>query len=289
MSARRFVGDAAVDAWPAGNRLESYGDGLFETMRVHRGGVPWWRAHWTRLAHGARQLGLAVPAETLVRDAATSLFADGGDGVIKLLLGRGGLGRGYAPPASAPPLWALSRHPLPETTQDLAVRWCRTRLSIQPALAGLKHCNRLEQVLARGECEDAGADEGLMLDNDGNVVSAVAANVFVLREGHWSTPPVARCGVAGVCRGYLIGLLQADEATLSMAQVEDADAVFLSNAARGILPLARLGARTWPPHPAIADARRLLAGIHPGFAVDARCPEHAANDGGNDQMKKERS
>ena len=270
MTACLFIGSDQVDAWPAGNRLQAYGDGVFETMRVHRGQVPWWRSHWARLSHGAERLRLSLPDEVLVRGHAASLFADDGDGVLKLLLGRGGTGRGYAPGAQQAPVWMLSRHVPPTTPANgLVARWCDTRLSIQPALAGLKHCNRLEQVLARIECDDAGVDEGLMLDGDGRVVSATSANLFVLREGHWSTPPVDRCGVSGVCRAHLIELLQASEAALSVSQVEGADAVVLCNAVRGILPLARLGARAWSPRPAVAAARRLLAGIHPGFAPDA--------------------
>lgn len=269
MNARRFIGEEQVDAWPAGNRLESYGDGLFETMRVHRGEVPWWPSHWDRLARGAHRLGMALPAEALARQAAASLFEDAGDGVLKLLLGRGGVGRGYAPSTPASPLWSVSRHALVDAADGVSAHWCNTRLSIQPALAGLKHCNRLEQVLARGECAGAGTDEGLMLDTDGFVVSGIAGNVFVWRDGRWWTPSVARCGVAGVCRAHLVGPLQAAEAALSPAQVEEAEAVFLCNAVRGILPIARLDARAWSPHPAIAQARRLLARIHPGFACDA--------------------
>jgi 4-amino-4-deoxychorismate lyase len=277
MNARIFIGEECVDAWPVGNRLESYGDGLFETMRVHRGRAPWWASHWERLAHGAHRLGMPLPGEMLVREAAASLFDDAGEGVLKLLLGRGGVARGYGPSTGAPPLWMLSRHPLPVAMDGLSVHWCRTRLSNQPALAGLKHCNRLEQVLARGECEQAGAEEGLMLDSVGHVVSATAGNIFVLHDGRWLTPSVAQCGVAGVCRAHLIGLLQASEAALPPAQVEDAEAVFLCNAVRGILPIARLGARAWPPHPAVAHAQRLLAGIHPGFMADAASMDRATS------------
>jgi 4-amino-4-deoxychorismate lyase len=237
---------------------------------MHRGALPWWRAHWGRLAHGAHRLRLPLPDEVLVRETAASLFTDGANGVLKLLLGRGGVNRGYAPTSSASPLWLLSRHALPAVGPDgLAARWCETRLSIQPELAGLKHCNRLEQILARAECDDAGVDEGLMLDSEGNAVSATSGNLFVLLGGRWSTPVVDRCGVAGVCRAHLVELLQATETSLSPAQVEAAEAVFLCNAVRGILPLARLGSRAWPAHAAIAAAKRLLAGSHPGFAPDA--------------------
>jgi 4-amino-4-deoxychorismate lyase len=194
--------------------------------------------------------------------------------VLKLLVSRGGGTRGYAPAADVEPIWLLSRHALPPTmpADGLRARWCETRLASQPLLAGIKHCNRLEQVLARAECVEAGTDDGLMQDDDGNAVAATSANLFVLRDGHWLTPMLDRCGVAGVCRAQLLVPLQAREARLDVATVEAADAVFLCNAVRGILPLARLGARTWLPHPAVAAARRALARLHPAFALDMERP-----------------
>lgn len=251
------------------DRGQAYGDGLFETMRAHRGALPWWDAHWARLARGGERLGLALPDESLVRARASELFADGGDGVLKLLVIRGGGARGYAPQADAVPQWQLARHPLPvRPPAGLRLHWCEIRLAVQPLLAGIKHCNRLEQVLARAECVAAGADEGLMRDTDGNVVSATSANLFVFRDGAWLTPPLQRCGVAGTCRAALLAPLGAREASMDVAAVESADAVFLCNAVRGILPVARVGAHSWPSHPAIAAAQRALAGLHPGFAPE---------------------
>ncbi len=269
MIARIFNATARIDAWPADARGIAYGDGLFETMRVHRGTVWWWDAHWERLARGAQRLRLPLPVQAQVRGEVAALFEDDGAGVLKLLLSRGGGGRGYAPSPTAAPLWMLSRHALPTGAPvGLQLRWCETRHASQPVLAGIKHCNRLEQVLARAECMDAGMDDGLMLDGDGAVVSATAANLFVLRAGQWQTPLLDHCGVAGVCRAHLLSLLDACEARLSVADVEGADAVFLCNAVRGILTVAQLGARAWTRHPAVDDARRKLARIHPGFAFD---------------------
>jgi 4-amino-4-deoxychorismate lyase len=217
------------------------------------------------------RLSLPVPAQA--RDEAAALFDDAANGVLKLLVSRGGSGRGYAPVAGAAPIWMLSRHSLPPALATgkrvgLVLHWCQTRLALQPLLAGIKHCNRLEQVLARMECVDAGTDEGLVRDHNGMVVGATAANVFAWRHGRWSTPPVDRCGIAGVCRSRLVPALDAREMPLSKDDVEGADAVFLCNAVRGILAVAQLGARMWPSHPAVDDARRELARIHPGFAFD---------------------
>ncbi|HET8818630.1 MAG TPA: aminodeoxychorismate lyase [Xanthomonadaceae bacterium] len=268
-----FVGERRVAGVPASDRGVAYGDGVFETMRGHRGGVPWWEAHWARLALGAQRLGLVLPREALVRGEAARLL-DGRDAVVKLVLTRGDGTRGYAPVRDARPTWILSTHPLPAPPRadGLALRWCATRLSHQPLLAGIKHCNRLEQVLARGEWPAPGEpggdafDEGLLCDADGHVAGAIAANVFVLREGQWCTPPVDRCGVAGTCRGWWLRAAGAIEQPLTRRDVEAADAVVLCNALRGILPVARLEGREWPRHPAVATVARRLAAAHPAFA-----------------------
>lgn len=269
MTALIFRGHEALAAIPVGNRGIAYGDGVFETMRVDRGRVHWWDAHWTRLAAGAERLGMQAPGIGIARDACRSLFPDEGDGVLKLLLTRGGEARGYAPTPDAPPVWVVSRHSLPARTQrGLELHWAKTTLAIQPALAGVKHCNRLEQVMARGECARQGTDEALMCDGDGHVISATSANVFVHHDGRWRTPRVDRSGVAGLCRAHLLSGLDASEETLTPGDVEGADAVFLCNAVRGILPVARLGTQTWDDLSASISAARRLAQLHPGLVLD---------------------
>ena len=270
MRERIFVGEGRIDALPGDARGLAYGDGLFETMRVHHGAVRWWEAHMARLANGARRLRIVLPDIAAIEREARDLFADDGDGVLKLIVSRGGGGRGYAPTPDAAPLWRLSRHPLPPParTGGLVLRWCDTPLALQPALAGIKHCNRLEQILARGEWTDPAIDEGLLRSTEGDVVCATAANLFLLRDGRWSTPRLDRCGVAGVCRAWVLSETAAIETRVAPADVESADAVVLGNAVRGILPVARLGARTWAPHAAVADLRRRLARAHPGFTQE---------------------
>lgn len=267
MDARVFRGERRVDAVEASDRGLAYGDGLFETMRAHRGAIAWWPRHWQRLSHGADVLGIALPSEAVVRREIDALL-DGGGGVAKLLVTRGSGGRGYAPEALEP-TWILSRHGVPSGPDRLRLRWCDTRLSIQARLAGLKHCNRLEQVLARAEWRPGeAADEGLMLDTEGAVVSAVAGNLFILDGGRWSTPALDRCGVRGVCRGWAIAALDATEARLGPDRVLAADALFVCNAVRGILDVARLGERDWSPHPQVAGLRERLAAEHPAFAQE---------------------
>lgn len=278
---RAFIGDRRVSAVPLDDRMLAYGDGLFETMRGHRGGLPWWDAHWARLERGAARLRLALPDQPRVREEASRLL-DGRDGVLKLQLGRGRGGRGYAPPVASAPTWIVSRHPLPPPSpaRGLLVRWCETRLAVQPALAGLKHCNRLEQVLARAEWHDLAAldrnaDEGLMLSTGGDVVCATTANLFVLSGDRWRTPPVDRCGVAGVCRQWLLDTFDIEQARLSVTDVETADAVVLTNAVRGILPVERLGAHRWSPHPRVHEWQCCLVEACPAFAMPGSATPNA--------------
>jgi 4-amino-4-deoxychorismate lyase len=264
-----FQGDREIHALPADSRARLYGDGLFETMRAHAGDVPWWRAHWARLSRDAARLRIPMPSERRVHDALRACL-DGAGGVVRLQLERGPGARGYAPVEDAEPVWSIAVHPAPQTGPPLVLRWCETRLAIQPALAGMKHCNRLEQVLARAEWQGAvlPADDGLMLDTDGGVVCATSANVFVHVDDEWLTPPVDRCGVRGVCRDWAMAATDAREQRLGREDVERADALFLCNAVRGILEVARLGDRAWSPDPRIARLRARLAAEHPAFALE---------------------
>lgn len=265
----------AMDA--AEDRASAYGDGLFETMRAHGDALPWWPRHWARLSKAAARLKIALPGQAVLLDAATDALraAQLPASVLKLHVARAPGGRGYAPDATrVEGPWRVRVHALPATPGAIDLRWCDTRLAIQPALAGIKHCNRLEQVLARLEWDDLGDDEdrsafdGLMRSTRGDVVCAVSANVFVYVDGRWVTPCVDRCGVAGVMRGWVMETLDVAQRRVMPAQVEAAEAVFLTNAVRGILPVARIGTRRWMPHADVAALQRALAAAHPGFARD---------------------
>ncbi len=265
---RIVVDGQVVDAIDPADRGLAYGDGLFETMRIHEAKVPWWDAHWARLAHGAQRLAIELPDESRIESIRDELIAHTKTGVLKLLLTRGVGGRGYAPPQYAQPTVIFSLHPLPSPpTQALRLRWCETRLAIQPLLAGIKHCNRLEQIIARSEWNDPEVDEGLLRDSEDNVVSAISANLFVLCGGTWITPPVDRCGVAGICRDWLLAHAQVEQRSLSASEVEAADLLFLCNSVRGILPVASLGTRCWQTHPQVTRLQNLLSDCGAGFAA----------------------
>lgn len=234
--------EAAPADWPLDDRGVAYGDGLFETVLV-RDGVPClWESHLARLARGCRVLGMPMPAD---HDLERPLAQAGqGLAVLKLILTRGSGGRGYAPPAvPAPRLrWQLSPF-APDANRwraGVRVRHCRLRLGLQPALAGLKHLNRLENVLARSEWSDAEIAEGLLCDGEGRLVEATCMNLFWQREGRLETPRLDRCGVAGTLRSVLLERLPIAEVDAAPGVLASAEAVWLGNSVQGVWPVTRL-------------------------------------------------
>lgn len=262
MTPRWLVDGQATETVPAGDRGLAYGDGVFETLLVADAEPVWWERHLARLQRGCERLGIAAPIPELLRAEAQELVHDRRRAVLKLIVTRGAGGRGYAA-GEAAPMRVLGLHDAPglratDYAQGVALRWCETRLALQPRLAGIKHLNRLEQVLARAEWNDAGLAEGLMLDSLGNVVSATAANVFVVHRGRLSTPAVERCGIAGVARGWLLDTVDVAIADLDRSAIESADELFLTSSLRGILPVARLDGRCWTPGPMTRTLQQAL-------------------------------
>lgn len=223
----------------------NYGDGVFETILVVDGQPVWWDAHLARLRHGCARLGIAFPEHSVFVPGTVAAKRS----ALKIVVTRGVGERGYSPANAGEPTVVVTEHEAPAPLQFVAVRWCDLRLAPQPALAGLKHLNRLENVLARGEWSDPAIGEGLLRDADDRVICATAANVFVVRDGEVLTPRLDRCGVAGITRAWVMAQLPVAEAELTRTDIESADELFLTSSLRGILPVTRLGSREWTPGP----------------------------------------
>jgi 4-amino-4-deoxychorismate lyase len=172
-------------------------------------------------------------------------------GVLKIIVTRGAGGRGYRPPAAAGATRIVALHPLQETAQHaLKLRWCDTRLGRNPRLAGIKHLNRLEQVLAQSEWREGEFDEGLMMDTEGELVCATAGNVFAVRDGALITPDLRFCGVQGVMRSHVIEVaaklrIAVGEEPLWPQDLAAASEVFITNAVRGIRSATSLDSLQW--------------------------------------------
>jgi 4-amino-4-deoxychorismate lyase len=242
---------------PVGDRGLAYGDGLFETVAVRDGRLLLWSEHLDRLRAGCARLGIPPPDRTALTREAESLCGQPGRAVLRITLTRGGGGRGYRPDPDAMPTRIVARHPWPDTPDDrrsdgVAVRLCNTRLAVQPALAGIKHLNRLEQVLARAEWDDPAVAEGLVLDMRGNVIEGTMSNMFLVHNGRLITPQLSECGVAGIMRARLIqGAesigLPVEITQVSLERVRAAEEIFLTNSVIGIWPVRKIDDHDYSP------------------------------------------
>lgn len=230
----------------APDRGMQFGDGVFETLAAIDGRIPALDRHLERLARGCRTLGLPAPDEQPLRRDLETVLPATGRAVLKILITASAGGRGYARPADYPPSCRVGRLPWPAALPEtLTLTLCRMRLASQPLLAGIKHCNRLEQILARREVDDARADEGLLRDRGGHVVEGVSANLFMVRRGELQTPLLDECGVAGIMRARVLETaesmrLPAKMTRLGLDDILDADEVFMTNSLIGLRPVTRL-------------------------------------------------
>lgn len=240
------------------NRGLAYGDGLFETMAVRRGRPALLDRHLQRLATGCERLSLVADLRQ-VRAEVQAYARAMDEGVLKLILTRGDSLRGYAADPVAPSrrilqASALPTYPAAYAEHGVQLFACQTRLAEQPLLAGLKHLNRLEQVLARNEWHGGDYAEGLLLDTQDRLVEGVFSNLFLVRAGQLLTPDLSRCGVAGTLRGYLLDSaaghgLTVQVGDLSMADLAAADEVFVCNSVYGIWPVLGCASLKWPAGP----------------------------------------
>ncbi|MEO3679610.1 aminodeoxychorismate lyase [Rheinheimera sp. FR7-31] len=228
------------------DRSFNYGDGTFTTMQVQQGRIQLWPLHLQRLQHAAGVLGFTginwqdVQQQAFAAAAAYTLTSQ----VLKLLLSRGEGGRGYATQGVSDARLYISSSSMPDYAaarlSGVCMQLAQLKLAVQPALAGLKHNNRLEQVLLKQELAGTDADELLVLDQQGYITEASAANVFFYRDNNWYTPELSRAGVAGVMRQHLLQQTQVTEVNWQLSELNHIDAMFICNALMGIVPVRML-------------------------------------------------
>ena len=248
---RTLLDGRETDRIPVDDRGLQYGDGLFETCVLRHGRVELWGRHRQRLLEGCRRLAIPEPAAAQLDAELETLCAGSEAGLVKLIITRGSGGRGYLPPIPAHPRRLFQLHPpvvWPDAhyRQGVRLHLCRTRLGHNRSLAGIKHLNRLEQVLARAEWRDPETAEGLLQGQDGHWIEGTMTNLFLVSSGCLLTPDLSRCGVAGIMRALVLELAAGlgiphrvqdiDTATLTAA-----DEVFVTNSVIGLWPVVVAG------------------------------------------------
>ncbi len=263
-----LVNGVESDAIGVRDRGLMYGDGVFRTFLLRVGKPLLWPRQYEKLAADCGALRIACPDAAVFERDLAAIATRFPDCVVKIVVTRGSGERGYAIPAVASPLRVVSASPLPDYPQSyygsgVRVQLCRIRLAAQPALAGIKHLNRLENVLARAEWSDPGIAEGLLCDADDNVICGTMSNVFLVRGAELATPNLARCGVTGVQRQRVIELARSNNipvriASVSIDELLAADELFLVNSVIGIWQIAAFDRKSWSPGPMTARIRRWL-------------------------------
>lgn len=224
-----------------------YGDGLFETIAIKKGNPCFLDRHIERLNKGCQKLQIPEPCFKLLRSEALLLSKGLDNAILKIIITRGTGGRGYRQPEIIKPSRVLSIHPFPNhptsfKEQGVSVRLCETRLGINPSLAGIKHLNRLEQVLGRAEWSDLNIQEGIMQDVNGYVIEGTMTNLFYVKNNTLFTSSLLYSGIAGIMRGIIMELAIAHSYSLITTDFKEndlltADEVFLCNSIIGIWPI----------------------------------------------------
>ncbi len=264
-----LVNGVKHDEIPVHDRGLAYGDGVFRTLRVESGKAQCWDWHFGKLHADCTAIGIVCPDRTVLDAEVAELAGDHRDTIIKIIVTRGTGERGYAPPRNPGATRILLTAPLPvypERNYDFGIcaRICSLRLAFQPRLAGIKHLNRLENVLARAEWDDAEIAEGLLQDADGNVVGATMSNLLMVEQGALITPDLTRCGVAGVQRARVIQAaaqhhMPVKVESIALDRMLRADELILINSGFGAWQIRRIGEVRWRSGGYIGTIRRWLS------------------------------
>jgi 4-amino-4-deoxychorismate lyase len=250
------------------DRGVAYGDGVFRTLKVSQGIPDTWTLHYQKLEHDCSSLGIACPSQDMLLADIERLFTPDEVAVAKIIVTRGIGPRGYAVPPAASPTRVVIREPYPQypnsnNEEGVNLHLCNLRLSHQPLLAGIKHLNRLENVLARSEWSDNNIADGLLLDEDGLVIACTMSNLFARFDKTLVTPVLDKCGVSGITRqrilynapnmGYLPEIRQLD-----LDQLMQADEIIICNSLFGAWQVRSLNNRIWLPQDLAARIRTIL-------------------------------
>ncbi|GGP26968.1 aminodeoxychorismate lyase [Silvimonas amylolytica] len=256
----RLINGQAAERLDLSDRAFQFGDGVFRTFYQRDGKVPFLQRHLAKLRADALALGITAPADEVWLADLRQIGSQ--NATLKLILTRGETPRGYVYPADLHPNRIVQSAPLPTArlweAEGAEVRICETRAGWQPRLAGIKHLNRLENVLARAEWQDPTLFEGLLLDRDNHVIEGCMCNVLMLENGQLVTPLLDGAGVAGVMRSVVMNAAQqlgwsVAEERITLPRLLEAQRVWLSNSLIGLVPVGALAGVRWPVHEADAE------------------------------------
>ena len=236
------------------NRNTQFGDGLFETCLVENKKLLFWSNHFERMKLGCERLQIPMVDEALwlvdIKKAISLLKID--NCIVKLVLSRGESFRGYSYKDNIRPIRMTIVSELKRNNHNMtfSLDFCNSGYNSNPKLAGIKHCNRLEQVLASA---DLTGDDGIMLDENENVISVTKGNIFCVQGNTLITPNLDKCGIEGTRRAVILGLAMRLEfdisiKTLPVNELLQSDEIFISSSVQGIRPVSKIEGHRYSEH-----------------------------------------
>ena len=239
------------------------GDGLFETLRVARGRPFRLAQHLERLARGAEFLKIPLPFTSKeIQRFAEQLAAQNevADAILRLTLTRGPGRRGYSPKLAGPPTLAMTLNPLPRVNPDEPLQWSLVtsalRIPAGDVLAAFKTTSKIVNVMARAEAEEKGADEALLLNTNGEVAETASGNIFWIYQDNICTVPTGRGVLPGITRAVVLEICQSlglatQKRIIKPEQLRNAEGIFLTQSALGIVPVAAFDGLPVAPSPLV--------------------------------------
>lgn len=271
-----LVNGQAQNFLPIGDRAVQYGDGLFETMKIKARTPLFWDRHLTRLRASCERLQIPCDFQLLEAEVSQVLSSieshNQGSHILKIIVTRGSGGRGYAPPPIASATRIVQLHSFPDSYAKNAIdgiqaQRCRHPISRNSALAGMKHLNRLDQVMASMELTET-ASEGLMCDDAEHLIEGIKTNVFLVLEGRITTPALTEAGIAGIMRDVVLEHFSShgrpvDIRPIHIRELSSASELFVCNSVLGVWPVVALATAgdnvSFPIGPVTREAQGLLS------------------------------
>ncbi len=258
MAAKNLINGKAFDQIEVFDRALHYGDGVFETIAIQDGKVLCFDEHLNRLEKGCKKIKIPVQDKKIIKNEILSLTENTDRAVVKIIITRGQGGRGYKIPDNIESTRIISLFPWPDYSSELSIfgiktKLCNYRYSNNPVLAGIKHLNRLEQILARAEWGDKKIIEGIVMNSDNYIIEGTMSNIFCILEKTLYTPDLSLCGIEGIVREKIINLAGKLKFKIEIKKITldfllNAEEIFMCNSLIGIWPINSIDEKLFLEH-----------------------------------------
>jgi len=258
MATRNLINGKVCEQIEVFDRALHYGDGLFETIAIQNRKILCFDEHLNRLEKGCEKIKIPITDKTIIKNEVSSLIDSNDRAVVKIIISRGQGGRGYKIPEDIEPTRIISLFPWPNysdefSTSGIKTKLCNYRYTNNPVLAGIKHLNRLEQVLARAEWNDKTIFEGIVMDSDNYVIEGTMSNIFCILDKTLYTPDLSLCGIEGIVREKIINLadklgFKIEIKKITLDFLLNAEEIFMCNSLIGIWPVNSIDKKVFLEH-----------------------------------------